>query len=219
MTWYGPWQTVGYPNSDFHAQILAHNNSFYETLQQSWVEQRDYAITYPLAALAPGHPLIPYIAAELASLKAVIPVVDTWRPLDVNERVTLGGWAEVLVNGSTGALAELSVKSINYAAPGQFGLLRYQTLTDDDYIAQWYGGAVDGAWWGGTFPAHTPPPFQGAAGICCQTRVATTSLASRAATRRLARSRLQPRPSCWPATSARTRRSWPCWSGSACRAT
>lgn len=109
------------------------NNSYYQSMAGSWVEQRNFGINYPLQALT-GHPLLPRLLAEFEAMSPKIPSVQGWTPVKPNSAVTLAGWAQLTIDGQTGAVSSLVAKGKNYASSSKpLAWLRYQTLTDDDF--------------------------------------------------------------------------------------
>ena len=65
---YGNLQNSNWTNAEFHADLAA-NNSKLEYFVQSWIEQRNYGVHYPLAALQQArHPLGSMIEAEFKKM-------------------------------------------------------------------------------------------------------------------------------------------------------
>lgn len=81
-----------------------------------------------------GHPFQKRAQAALDELNPVVPDTTRWTRLGGDVAVTLGGWARLTVDSVTGALSSLVVNGVEMAAEDKpLGLLRYQTLTDDDF--------------------------------------------------------------------------------------
>jgi hypothetical protein len=84
-----------------------------------------------------GHPFQKRAQAALDELKPVVPDTTHWTRLGGDVAVTLGGWAKLTVDSVTGALSSLVVNGVEMAAGDKpLSLLRYQTLTDDDFQSE-----------------------------------------------------------------------------------
>jgi hypothetical protein len=114
VTHYGDLQDSNWTNAEFHAD-LAEQNEQLDYMVQSWIEQRNYGVNFPLEALkAKGHPLAEKIEAEFARMEPKVPVDPEpgmkRLPLTAAGSVLkgLGGWADVSFDVKTGAITQLS---------------------------------------------------------------------------------------------------------------
>ena len=131
---YGPEADAHWSNIEFHQQ-LALKNSHLIGLQQSWLEQRQWGVKFPLDALPLSHPVLQDVEVEFAHMTAIWPDLTGFSRLrDPQAMFTLGGWRWQL--GDDGSVVYLSRKdsSESWASTtNPLALLRYQTLELKDF--------------------------------------------------------------------------------------
>ena len=114
VTHYGNLQNSNWTNEAFHGD-LAEKNPSLDYMVQSWIEQRNYGVNFPLEALKEkSHPLAAKIEAEFAAMEPKVPVPTTGMkklPLTGSVMKGLGGWADVGFDAKTGALNHLAKSS------------------------------------------------------------------------------------------------------------
>ncbi|EDQ86449.1 uncharacterized protein MONBRDRAFT_33848 [Monosiga brevicollis MX1] len=135
---YGPYQDHGYSNAEFHADILAGNNSYYTTLASSWTEQRKFGFDLPLAALQ-GSPVEAAFREELRAVPAQAPSLAGFSPVANLSLSKVGGWLTMRFSAANGALVALLDETTGTTFADdqhQLGTLLYQTLTDDDFASE-----------------------------------------------------------------------------------
>jgi hypothetical protein len=139
---YGNLQNSNWTNEEFHADLAA-NNSNLDYFVQSWIEQRNYGVHYPLEALTQGgHPLAAKIEAEFIRMEPTIPATAGLKAipkagLGAKMKLGAGGWCELQLDTSTGAVVHLAkAGATSLAAPASpLLLVRYQTLVEADFLA------------------------------------------------------------------------------------
>jgi len=136
---YGNDQNANWTNEEFHADLPT--NSQLQYMVASWVEQRNYGVHFPLAALkAASHPLAAKIEAEFAAMEPRVPVPTAGMkklPLSSPVVTGLGGWADAGWDSKTGALTHLAkTGGASIAGPANpLLLVRYQALVESDFDA------------------------------------------------------------------------------------
>jgi hypothetical protein len=134
-------------NEQLQSELARKAPNFMDVMA-SWQEQRDWGLTYPLEALAPGHPLRTAITKAWADLYPHgPPSLNGWSPVaSPGEEVSVGDW-RFAFDVDTGALALLvdeapgsgggPVVWANTSADGSFiGLTEYHSY-DNISIANW----------------------------------------------------------------------------------
>ncbi len=163
---FGPQKDKGWSNSDF-SRALADKQPNLMKMRSSWVEQRDYGINDALEALPKEHFVRAHAEADFAEVTvagAPDPAALGYAPVSNTTGVIQGlgkdGWASARFR-SDGALAQLATRQRDYVGGDQdnttFGLLRYQTLTIDDFNAWHDEYLIPGS--GGTDEYGKPESF------------------------------------------------------------
>lgn len=143
VTHYGNLQNSNWTNAEFHADLEDQNTDL-EYMVQSWIEQRNYGVNFPLEALkAKTHPLATKIEAEFAAMEPKVPLVPPAGmkavPLTGGVLKALGGWADVGFDSKTGAITHLAhstTSKASIAGPNNpLLLVRYQALVESDFDA------------------------------------------------------------------------------------
>eukprot|EP00118_Oscarella_pearsei_P025553 m.308367 g.308367 ORF g.308367 m.308367 type:complete len:722 (+) comp43877_c0_seq1:88-2253(+) len=120
-------------NKDFHAVLTKEN---YVKTVSSWIEQRDWAIRYPLEALQ-DHPLSSEIKERLAGLMGQVPSTNGFQQVTNLSSTFECGAIEIGFSSSTGAITHLVNISNGYVplASSDYPLAKlvYQTFTQDDF--------------------------------------------------------------------------------------
>lgn len=127
-------------NADFEwARTVGPDAGQYGILEQSWWEQRDWGITYPLQALTDAnHPLLDILRPELAALLPTQPdpVQEGYTPVSDPSKPISCGDLLVAFDAATGAVTTLhnTKTGQDYAAAGSPLLeLVYRTYSQADY--------------------------------------------------------------------------------------
>ena len=131
-------------NAQLQAELARKAPNFMDVIA-SWQEQRDWGLTYPLAALPPAHPLRAAVEAAWEDLYPHgAPSLAGWTPVaSPGAEVAVGDW-RLAFDGATGALALLVDEAAappavwaNASADGSFlGLAEYHSY-DNVSIAYW----------------------------------------------------------------------------------
>lgn len=128
-------------NADFAwARTQGPDAGQYGILEQSWWEQRDWGITYPLEALSDArHPLLDLVQYQLSSLVPHIPdpPSEGYAPVPDTAQIFTVGDFHIGFNSSTGALHYLkNTKTGQVYADGESPLFEYvyRTYSQDDYV-------------------------------------------------------------------------------------
>ncbi|KAJ1459607.1 hypothetical protein M885DRAFT_510755 [Pelagophyceae sp. CCMP2097] len=143
----GEYARDGYSNADFHAARLR-KDSTYAFFERSWEENFEF-FDAALAALGPGDALRAFVLDELQALgpAAGPPSLDGFDRLEALGDVALGEFTVSV--GATGALERCAFRGNEWASPHErLALLKYQTLSDDDFRFfrdQMLRGGADGA--------------------------------------------------------------------------
>ena len=129
---------TGYSNADFHAARRA-GDATYAFFERSWQENWAFGVDAAVEAAAGDAALKSRVDAELAALPpATAPRAAGFEPVtraDAGYAVTLGAFS-LEIDAATGALRRCAFDGVEFAAPDRpVALLRYQTLTDDDFRA------------------------------------------------------------------------------------
>ncbi|XP_065831599.1 uncharacterized protein [Oscarella lobularis] len=123
---------TNWTNKDFHAY---ENSPNFVRMISTWVEQRNWAITYPLEALE-DHPLRDEINTRLAGLMGQVPSTEGFEQVSNRSSVFSCGGVEIGFSSATGSITHLVNISGNIPlALSDYPLAQvvYQTFTQDDF--------------------------------------------------------------------------------------
>ena len=140
-------KTTGWDNAAFHAARRNASGNPYAAVERAWRQQRTVGIDAAVASLE-GTPLHADITARLARLEAFSPSegrgppAPGFEPLRELNLTQLGGWLDLGISNTTGAIVHLRAKGgeKSWASEAHpLALLRYQTLVEADLVA-WRAG-------------------------------------------------------------------------------
>ncbi len=147
---YGPQKDAHWANADFAAQ--RRTSAELQALEASWMEQRRWALDFPLEALGEDSPLARRLRDEWAALEPRAPPQPESEGFEAVARTQWGtsrfalGSATLRLDERTGALASLVVAGREWAAAeSPVLLLQYQTLVYSDFQA-WWAEYLVGSW-------------------------------------------------------------------------
>eukprot|EP00041_Stephanoeca_diplocostata_P038930 m.1569137 g.1569137 ORF g.1569137 m.1569137 type:complete len:795 (+) comp25298_c0_seq5:74-2458(+) len=142
---YGIEANVHWDNSNFHKDLAGGQKNL-AAFVQSWVEQRNYGVIYPIEALQkpwekpapPPHPLMAYIEQEFTAMQPQNqsdPTAAGFKKVSPGETCTDFGSFKAIQLDTTGALTLLTTSNGTELASttNRLGSLLYQTLVLEDF--------------------------------------------------------------------------------------
>ena len=123
--------TTHWLNSEFHSQL---NQSNFQDIVNSWIEQRDWGLNYALDMLNDSNPLKLDIVAELDQLSFDGHVdTNSFKKISVSTQVNCGP-VKIGFSSQTGGINNLQYNSRTYATDSnQIAQIVYETYTADDF--------------------------------------------------------------------------------------
>ena len=127
--------TTHWLNDEFHSQL---NEPNFKDMINSWIEQRNWGLYYPLGLLPPGNPLLTDIAGELEHL-SFDGTIDTsgFKKIDLSSQETCGNF-KIGFSPQTGAInnlqyanSQISITLATEANP--IAQIVYETYTAADF--------------------------------------------------------------------------------------